>query len=123
MTPSCTHVRQFKEVLRTAKALPAGNWPMPLDALAFEWFYMLFHNNDQNKFVTNDKKLETKTFKSVTKFFEAQLNQNNNDGMLKCMELKCIKKCAHLKLKNELHDKICAHKDRHCTYQAKHELV
>jgi hypothetical protein len=36
------------------------------------------------------KKRETKTFESVTEFFEAQFNQNKNNGngMLKHMELK-----------------------------------
>ncbi len=67
---------------------------------------MLFHKNDRNKFVTAGKKLDTKTFESITKFFEAQFNQNKNHGMLEHMELKRIKKHAHLKMKNKLHDKI-----------------
>ncbi len=35
------------------------------------------------------------------------------------MELECIKKHAHLKLKSKLRDKICARKDERCTYQEK----
>jgi hypothetical protein len=69
MTPPCMHTRQFKEMLWTTKALPMGNWPKPSEALALKWFYMPFHKNDHNKFVTVGKKLETKTFKSVTEFF------------------------------------------------------
>ncbi len=55
------------------------------------------------------RKLKTKTFKSVTKFFEAQFTTNKNDSMFECMELERIKKCAQLKLKNKLSNKICAH--------------
>ncbi len=72
MTPLRMHARQFKEMLRIAKALPAGNWPKPLEALVLEWFYMSFHKNDRNKFVTSGRKLDTKTFELVTEFFEAQ---------------------------------------------------
>jgi hypothetical protein len=71
MTSPCMHVQQFKEMLRTAKALPADNWPKPSEALALEWLYMLFHKNNRNKFAIAGKKLETKTFESVTEFFKA----------------------------------------------------
>ena len=117
------HVQQFKEMLRTAKALPASNWPKPSEVLALEWFCMSFHINDRNKFVTVGKKLETKTFESVTNFFEAHFNQNKNDNTLERMELKRIKKCAHLKLKCKLYDKICTCKDKCRTYQANCKLV
>jgi hypothetical protein len=109
--------------MQTAKALPAGNWPKPSDALALERFYLSFHKNDCNKFVTAGKKLKTKTFESITDCFEAQFNQNKNDGTLKRMELKRIKKCTHLKLKNKLRIKICARKDKRSTYQAKRKLA
>jgi hypothetical protein len=46
-------------MLRTAKALLAGDMPKPSDALALQWFYMLFHKKTCNKFVTSSKKLET----------------------------------------------------------------
>jgi hypothetical protein len=68
------HARRFKEMLQIAKALPAGNWLKPSEALALEWFYTSFHKNNHNKFLTVDKKLETETFESVTKFFEAQVH-------------------------------------------------
>jgi hypothetical protein len=87
MTPPPMHLRQFKEMLRIAEALPASNWPKPLEALALEWFYMLFHKNNHNRFVTLGRKLDTKTFKLVTEFFEAQFMTNKNDGTLECMEL------------------------------------
>jgi hypothetical protein len=98
-------------MLHIAKALPASNWLKPSEALALKWFYMLFHKNNHNKFVTAGKTLKTKTFESVTKFFEAQLTTNKNDGTLKGVELERIKKRAHLKLKNKLCNKICAHED------------
>jgi hypothetical protein len=74
MTPPCMHVQQFKEMLRTAKALPVSNWPKPLELLALKWFYMLFHKYDRNKFITVGKILKAKTFKSFIEFFEAQFN-------------------------------------------------
>jgi hypothetical protein len=60
---------------------------------------MLFHKNNHSKFVTASKKLETKTFESVTEFFEAQFTTNKNNGTLERMELERIKKHAHFKLK------------------------
>jgi hypothetical protein len=123
MTPPCTYKQQFKEMLQAAKALPVGNLTKPSEALALEWFYMPFHKNDHNKFVTAGKKPETKTFKSVTEFFNAQFVKNKNDGTLERMELERIKKHAHLKLKSELCNEMCTRKDKRCIYQAKHELT
>jgi hypothetical protein len=60
MTPPQMHAQQFMEMLRIAKTLPAGNWSKPSKALALEWFYMLFHKINCNKFVTVGKKLKTK---------------------------------------------------------------
>ncbi len=34
MTPLRMHARRFKEMLRIAEALPAGNWPKPSEVLA-----------------------------------------------------------------------------------------
>jgi hypothetical protein len=123
MTPPRTHTRCFEKMLHTPDALPAGKMPKPLDVLALQWYYMTFHKNNRNKFVTVGKKLETKMLKSITKFFKAQFNQNKVDGTLECMELKRIKKRSHLKLKSELHDKIHACEDTRCMYQEKRELV
>ncbi len=69
------------------------------------------------------RKLDTKTFESVTKFFEAQFTTNKNNGMLECMELEHIKKRAHLKLKSELCNKICAHEDNCHTYRVKRKIA
>jgi hypothetical protein len=123
MTSLQMHARQFKEMLQITKALPAGNWSKPSEALALEWFYMSFHKNNRNKFVTAGRKLDTKTFKLVTEFFEAQFTTNKNNGMLECMELEHIKKRAQLKLKKELCNKIRAHEDERCTYQARGEIA
>ncbi len=101
------HARQFKEMLQIAKALPVGNWSQPSEALALKWFYMSFHKNGLSKFITAGRKLKTKTFESVPKFFIAQFMMNKNNVTLECMKLECIKKRAHLKLKNKLCDKIC----------------
>jgi hypothetical protein len=70
MTPLRMHTRQFKEMLRITKALPAGNWSKPSGAPALKWFYMSFHKNNCNKFVTAGRKLDPKTFKLVTEFLK-----------------------------------------------------
>jgi hypothetical protein len=110
-------------MLRITKALPAGNWSKPLEALALEWFYMWFHKNNHNNFSTAERKLETKTFESVIKFFEAQFTTNKNKGTLERMELKRIKKRTKLKLKKELRNKICARKDERRTYRTKCKIT
>ncbi len=69
------HIRKFKEMLQITKALPAGNWPKPSEALALEWFYMLFHTNNRNKFVMFGRKLDTKTFRLVTEFLKPSSQQ------------------------------------------------
>jgi hypothetical protein len=74
-----------------AEALPASNWSKPLQALALEWFYMSFHKNNCNKFATAGRKLDTKTFELITKFFEIQFTTTKNDSMLERMELEHIK--------------------------------
>ena len=38
---------RFKEMLRSAKALPAGDMPASNNALKVEWFYMSFHQEDR----------------------------------------------------------------------------
>jgi hypothetical protein len=120
MTPSQIHARQFKEtMLHIAKALPAGNWSKPSEALALEWFYMFFHKNDHKKFITAGRKLDDETFKLVTEFFKAQFTTNKSNGTLKCMELEHVKKRTQLKLKKKLCNKICACEYKHRTYRAK----
>ncbi len=57
-------------------------------------------------------------FESITKFFKAQFNQNKIDGMLEHMELKHIKKRAHLKLKGKICNKICVREDKRWNFQA-----
>ncbi len=41
-----------------------------LRSIALEWFYMSFHKNNNTKFITADKKLETGTFESVNEFLK-----------------------------------------------------
>ncbi len=45
------HLRRFKEMIRTAEALPAGDMHPPNQALQLEWFYMSFHQEDRAKYV------------------------------------------------------------------------
>jgi hypothetical protein len=90
-----------------------------LEALVPEWFYMSFHKNNHNKFVTSGRKLDTETFELVTEFFEAQFTMNKNNGKLERMKLKRIKKQAQLKLKKKLRNKIHAREDEHRAYREK----
>jgi hypothetical protein len=123
MTPPCTHMRQFKEMLRTAKSLPAGNWSKPSEVLALKWFYMSFDKNDCNKFITAGKNLRPRPSSLPLSFLKPSSTRTKNNGTLKRMELKPIKKHSHLKLKSKLCNKICKGEDKHCTYQAKCELA
>ena len=70
VTPPRLHAQQFKEMLRIAEILPAGNIPKPSDALALQWYYMLYHKSDRKKFILGGKTLKDATVKMVTKFFK-----------------------------------------------------
>ena len=71
VTPLRLHVQQFKEMLRMAEILPTGDIPKPSDVLALQWYYMLYHNSDREKFVLGGKTLKDATVKTVMKFFQA----------------------------------------------------
>jgi hypothetical protein len=51
MQAPINHLEQFKEMICTAEALPAGDMQPPNKALKLEWFYMSFHAEDQAKYV------------------------------------------------------------------------
>jgi hypothetical protein len=46
MTPM-DHLHQFQEMLRIFEKLPAGNIPVPNEALQVEWLYMSYHKSDR----------------------------------------------------------------------------
>jgi len=50
VTPPHLHAQQFKEMLRIAEILPAGDIPKPSDALAFQWYY-----RDRRQYIDDDR--------------------------------------------------------------------
>jgi hypothetical protein len=55
LTPLHENARQFKEMLRIAKLLPAGKTPMPSEKLALQWYYMTYHRADRAEYVKSGK--------------------------------------------------------------------
>jgi hypothetical protein len=49
LTPPRLHVQRFKEMLRIAALLPAGDIPEPNDLLALNWYYMSYHKSNRKK--------------------------------------------------------------------------
>ena len=75
VTPPRLHAQRFKEMLRVAELLPAGDFPKPSDALALQWYYMSYHKSDRKKYVLGEKTLKDATFESVTTFFQVLYEQ------------------------------------------------
>ena len=76
----------FKEMLRSAKALPARVMPAPNNALKIEWFYMLFHQEDRTRYLESGRRLCDETLVTVTKYFNNIFNSQMVNGSL-------MKKC------------------------------
>ncbi len=121
--PPSLHAQQFKEMLRIAEILPAGDIPKPSDALALQWYYMTYHKSDHEKFVLGGKTLKDVTVKMVTKFFQALYEQKKLNGSLDCQEVERLKKRLLRKASEDLDRKVHdAADDRH-TYRAKREIA
>jgi hypothetical protein len=86
------HAQQFKEMLRIAETLPAGDIPKPSDALPLQWYYMAYHKSDREKFVLGGKTLKDATVDTVTAFFQALYEQKKLDGSLDRQEVERLKK-------------------------------
>ena len=106
LTPPRLHAQRFKEMLRIAALLPAGNIPEPNDALALEWYYMSYHKSDRERFVLSKTDLKGETLDSVTKFFQNLFEIRKNDGTLERQELERIKKRALREASETLRRKI-----------------
>ena len=61
MTSPMNHLHRFQEMLCIAELMPAGDIPMPNEALQVEWFYMTFHKNNRSEYVRFGCQLEDKT--------------------------------------------------------------
>jgi hypothetical protein len=64
------HLQQFKEMIWTAEALPAGDMHPPNKALQLEWFYMSFHKEDRAKYVKSSQRLSNEMLESVAESFK-----------------------------------------------------
>jgi len=71
VTPLRLHAQRFKEMLRIAEVLPAGDILKPSDVLALQWYCMSYHKSDREKFVLGGKTLKDATVDTVTAFFQA----------------------------------------------------
>ncbi len=103
LTSPHVHSHRFKEMLRIAELLPAGNIPKPSDGLSLQWYYISYHKNDREKFVLSGKTLDDKTIESVTTFFQALFEQRKLDGMIERQEAERLRK----RLLWEASEKLC----------------
>ncbi len=74
MTKPIDHLLRFEEMLRLAEALPAGDMPVPNDALKIEWFYMSFHLEDRNRYLETGRRLCDETLATVSEYFDDMYN-------------------------------------------------
>ncbi len=69
-------------MLCSAKALPAGDMPVPNNALKIEWFYMSFHQEDRNRYLESGRRLCDETLTTVAKYLNNIFNSQMADGSL-----------------------------------------
>ena len=123
LTPPRVHTHRLKEMLHIAALLPAGNIPEPNESLALEWYYMLYHKSDREKYVLAKMTLEGAMIESVTLFFQALFESKRLDGTLERQELEWIKQRALREASDAIRRKICDAADSRCTYRARNELA
>ena len=92
LTPPRLHAQRFKEMLRIAKELPAGDIADPNDSLALEWYYMSYHKSDREKFVLSKTDMNDETLDSVTKFFQNLYKIRKSDGTLERQEYERVRR-------------------------------
>jgi hypothetical protein len=64
MQSPINHLQRFKEMIRMAEALPAGDMHPPNKALQLEWFYMSLDKEDRVKYIESSQHLSDKTLES-----------------------------------------------------------
>jgi hypothetical protein len=108
LTSPRVHSHRFKEMLRIAELLPAGDIQKPSEGLALQWYYMSYHKSDREKFVLSGKTLDDETIESVTTFFQALFEQRKLDGTIERQEAERLRKRllreASEKLRGRLRD-------------------
>jgi len=123
VTPPRLHAQRFKEMLRVAELLPAGDFPKPSDALALQWYYMSYHKSDREKYVLGGKTLKDATFESVTTFFQVLYEQKKGDGSLERQEVERLRKRLLREAAEGVRRKIRGAADDRRTYRARRELA
>jgi len=123
VTPPRLHAQRFKEMLHIAEILPAGDIPKPSDALALQWYYMLYHKSDREKFVLGGKTLKGATVDTVTKFFQALYEQRKLDGLFDHQEVERLKRRLLRKASEDVLCKVRNAADDRRTYRAKREIA
>jgi hypothetical protein len=101
-TKPIDHLRRFEEMLRSTKALPAGDMPAPSDALKIEWFYMSFHQEDRTRYLKSGRRLCDEALATVAKYFDNIFNSQMADGLLTKKHEKQIEFCAKRELRHEM---------------------
>jgi hypothetical protein len=123
VTPPRLHAQRFKEMLRIAETLPAGDIPKPSDALALQWYYMSYHKSDREKFVLGGKTLKDATIDTVTAFFQALYEQKKLDGSLDRQEVERLKRRLLRKASDDIRRKVRDATDSRRTYRARREIA
>ncbi len=105
------HIQRFKEMIRMAEALPAGDMHPPNKVLQLEWFYMSFHKEDRVKYVKSSRRLSNEMLESVAEYFENIFNSQVANGSLAKKRKRQIKQHVRCKMRCELHkrfdEKVC----------------
>ncbi len=69
------HLWRFKEMIRMAEALPAGDMHPPNQVLQLECFYIMsFHKEDRAKYVEGGQHLSNETLESLAEYFKNIFN-------------------------------------------------
>jgi hypothetical protein len=96
------HLHRFKEMIRMAVALPAGDMHPPNQALQLEWVYMSFHKEDRAKYVESGQCLADEILESLAEYFDNIFNSQVADGSLAKKRERQIKQCVRCKMRHEL---------------------
>ncbi len=92
----------FKEMIRMAEALPAGDMHPPNQALQLEWFYMSFYKEDRAKYIESGWRLSNEMLESVAEYFKKIFNLQVADGSLAKKRERQIEQHVRCKMCHEL---------------------
>jgi hypothetical protein len=105
------HLRRFKEMIRMAEALPAGDMHPPNQALQLEWFYISFHKEDRSKYVESGQRLIEETLESLAEYYENIFNSQVADGSLakkhECQIKQRVRRDMRHELRKWYDEKVC----------------